>query len=195
MSTKQPVWQFVANLGDRDPLNYSGFFVYVDQTGVYDPKCVLLERITDDSVTGSAERWQVWRFDIPRCTDTNGIVSDNCFHPDHPAWFAKPESERTERPQDTTYLRNVCESNGITETELRAMLCASDPVLRAYGYRMIGDYHGFDNFDNYPKTFTRKDLFRHYRKECFPRSVHRTGRKVARNVPSCENGPFAIASV
>ncbi len=183
MSTKQPAWQFVANLGDVNPLDYDGLFVYVDRSGVYAPECAKLERITDDSVTGSAERWQVSRWSLDRCTWINGVLSDNRFHPSKPAWFADK-------------LASVADTNGITETELRAMLCASDPVLLARGYECLIGHFGAFEFDQYPMTLTRADVYRLYRKECFRSSVRRaTGKRVSRSIPSGEVGPFARATV
>jgi len=37
-----PKWALVAQLGDADPVDHGGFFVFVDTTGKYDPQCVCL---------------------------------------------------------------------------------------------------------------------------------------------------------
>jgi hypothetical protein len=147
--SSQPKWVLLANLGDVNPVDYGGFFVYRDETGVYPEEAELLEAPDDDSGT-----WEVRRVVLERCTYVNGVLSDNKFHPDFPAWFAEPESERAERPQDTTYLRNVAECCGVEVEALIEMFCSADPVERAQAYRMVGDYHGWDNLDSYPLTFT-----------------------------------------
>jgi len=66
----QPVWRCVANLGDRDPLDHGGLFVYVDRTGVYPPE---MERVEPDE-DGSLE--------------VRRVVLDR-YHPNYPAWYAK----------------------------------------------------------------------------------------------------------
>jgi hypothetical protein len=156
----QPNWKLVANLGDRNPIDYGGYFVYEDTTGVYEPEAELL--ISPDS-DESPEGWQAYRFSLDKCTFIDGILSDNKFHPEHPAWFAEPESEKETRPQDTIYLSNVCSYAGIEQEQLIEWLCGDDIPARAEAYRVIGEYHGFDNFDSYPLTFkTRAEVEARY---------------------------------
>lgn len=38
MKSNQPVWKFVANPGDANPIDHGGLFVLVDETGVYPPE-------------------------------------------------------------------------------------------------------------------------------------------------------------
>lgn len=197
MATNQPKWQLVANLGDASPLDFGGLFVYVDQTGVYAPECVRLERITDDETRGPAERWQAHRFILEPCTydAQTDTLSDNPFHPELAAWFAPNTTQRADRPQDGRGLEELAEFIGMTKPELIALFLSSDPCERAHAWQSVGDFHGFDNLDSYPETYTRKDLYRLYRRECFARSVRRTNRKQSRKVPSGETGPFAIRTI
>ena len=153
----QPQWKLVAQLGDVHPIDYGGCFVYVDETGVYDPEMEILDSPEDDAC-----KWTIYRFDLPRCTWIDGILSDNKFHPDHAAWFAKPESERASRPQDSTYLADVAQCCGQPEEDLQAMLCSEDPKERALAYLQIGQYHGFENFDSYPLTMNRAEVEARY---------------------------------
>lgn len=155
----QPKWKCVAQLGDKNPVDHGGFFVLIDTTGVHTPQVELLESPDDDE-----GEWMVYRFDLDRCTYIDGVLSDNPFHPTHPAWFAKPENHRAARPQDTTYLSNVCRTMDIEESELVRLLCSENPVERAQGYRCIGQYHGWDNFDSYPLTMKRGEVNRRYKK-------------------------------
>lgn len=158
----QPKWKFVTNLGDKHPLDHGGLFVYIDETGVYPPEMERVEPNSDDDKDG----WEVHRVVLDRCTYIDGILSDNKFHPTHAAWFAQPESERKERPQDTTYLQGVCDCMDYDMDELIADFCSDDPVRLAMAYRAIGDYHGWQNLDSYPLEFTsRSELKKRYRKE------------------------------
>lgn len=152
----QPKWRYVANLGDASPLDYGGLFVYEDETGVYAPECERLERDSDDDSGFTVHRWS-----LDKCTFINGVLSDNKFHPDKPAWFAKPESEKVNRPQDTTYLSNVEEYVG-SETDLTQDFCSDDILVRARAYESVGSYHGFVNLDSYPLKLTAVEANQRY---------------------------------
>lgn len=149
----QPKWKCIANLGDVNPVDYGGLFVYIDETGVYPPEMECLEPNSDDDADG----WEVRRVVLERCSFVDGILSDNKFHPELPAWFAEPESQRKERPQDTTYLQNVCDCMDYDGDELIADLCSGDPLRMANAYRAILDYHGWDNGDSYPLDFSSRE--------------------------------------
>jgi hypothetical protein len=151
----QPVWKFLANLGDVSPLEYGGYFVYEDTTGVYMPEAevLLIDDETDDP------HYTIHRVVLERCTFINGVLSDNKFHPDYPAWFAQPEDKR---PQDTTKLSRICETMDITQDELIRLLCSENAVERAQGYRNIGEYHGWNNFDDYPMKMRKRELRKRY---------------------------------
>ena len=100
---------------------------------------------------------------LDRCTFINGVLSDNTFHPDHAASWAKPEAERNARPQDTTYLKNIGDFIGIEVDELVDHFCSEDALKRAVAYRPVGDYHGFDNLDSYPLTMTHQEVKARYK--------------------------------
>jgi len=152
-NTQQPKWRRIANLGDVNPVEYGGFFVYVDTTGVYPPEAELLQSPdSDDDGIG----WTIYRFPLERCTFIDGVLSDNQFHPQHSAWFATPEAERANRPQDTCYLSNVAESADYPVEEIIADFCSPDPLKLANAYRAIGEYHGFENFDSYPQHYAKR---------------------------------------
>lgn len=205
MSTKQPDWKFIANLGDTHPITYGGYFIFIDETGVYPPKAELLQEPSDDEVNrddrakDQAERdlarefeavnpdadcaacdsyvaehlpkrwtsrlkWTVYRFTLEPCTYINGILSDNKHHPDKPAWFTKPESERKDRPQDTTYLKDVALSSGQPGVgAFISSLTGDDVVDKAWAWRAIGEYHGFENLDHYPLSLNRAEVEARYK--------------------------------
>jgi hypothetical protein len=148
----QPQWKFIANLGDKHPIDHGGYFIYIDETGVYPPEAELLvEPENDDG------EWVIYRFALEPCTYINGILSDNKYHPALPAWFAKTEEQRAERPQDTTYLKDIADFMGAEVQDLVNWFISDDPQERAAGWMAVGDYHGFENLDNYPLVFTDKD--------------------------------------
>jgi hypothetical protein len=99
---------------------------------------------------------------LERCTNINGVLSDNQHHPECPAWFATPESRRAERPQDTTYLKGVAEFCGQTAKQLAKWFCSPSSVERAFAYRCVGEYHGFENLDGYPLRMSRKEAKKRY---------------------------------
>lgn len=144
MNTKQPIWRYLGNLGDVHPLDHGGAFVYVDATGVYDPELVLF----DECDTG--KRTTVSRIVCTPCRVTDGILSDNKFHPLHPAWFAKD-------------LPNVAKTYGMPADELTSLLCSDEPLDLAQGYQMMADYFGRLNFDGYPDKMSRTEIRRRYR--------------------------------
>lgn len=185
MKTNQPVWQFVANLGDANPLAHGGFFVYSDRTGKYAPECVLLEpKEGEDDPRDPGMFWSVRRFSCDACTFQNGVLSDNRFHPTLAAWFA----DRLEAMADTF---------GTTSADLIALFTSDKPLDRAEAWRTVGEYFGYDNLDSYPIKLMRKDVFNRYRAECFPWSVRRNaGKRASRAlVPSGEVGPFSLPTV
>jgi hypothetical protein len=148
MTTQQPVWKLLANLGDASPLEYGGLFVYIDTTGVYPPEMENVEPNDDDT-------FEVHRMTLDRCTFVNGVLANNPYHPDLPAWFADS-------------LAGVAACVGSTEDELIGQLCSADPIERANGYRDLASYHGWANFDQYPIELTRPEAEARYQNEVHP---------------------------
>jgi hypothetical protein len=155
--TNQPI---LANLGDNDPIEYGGYFVFDDHAELL----VVPEFDEDGEIldTNDDARWIVYRFDLQRCTFIDGVLSDNPYHPDKSAWFAGTAAERAARPQDTTYLENIVEDTGVELEELIEAFCSDDPVERAEAYLRVADYHGYENFDSYPLTLTRAEVEERY---------------------------------
>ena len=150
--TNQPKWKLAANLGDVNPVDYGGLFVFTDETGVYPPEMARLEPPADDDDSGV---WELLRVTLDRCTDSmNGdrrIISDNKYHPEMQAWFGFRDADR---PQDSC-ITDVARSSDIALDDLIGLLCSDDPLRLAEGYRAILDYHGWDNGDAYPLTMAR----------------------------------------
>lgn len=135
----QPNWTPVMNLGDVNPLDHGGLFVFVDLNGEYDPEVEIIEPVDENDDNSDLE---IHRFAIPRCSYFGGVLSDNQFHPAHPAWFAKS-------------LADVARFTGETEEVLITLLCSSHPVDRAAAYRDLVSYHGIQNFAEHSRTMTK----------------------------------------
>jgi len=142
-TTTQPKWELLANIGDCNPVDYGGVFVYRDTTGVYPPECEVLEPIGEGEHREPIE-WRVYRFILEKCSWENEVLSDNRFHPELSAWFADE-------------LESAARYVGVPSDGLRRYLCSDDSLERAEAYRALYDYHGLDNFDSYPLTFTDRD--------------------------------------
>lgn len=146
--SRQPEWKFIVNLGDADPINHGGAFVYEDKTGAYPPELELLQ--ADDEL--DAEEWAVHRIVLEPCTYIDGVLSENPYHKDNPAWFADS-------------LDGVARVNGMETAELIRLLCSDDATDRAFGYLALAHYHDIANFDAYPlKLQGRKELRQRYRR-------------------------------
>jgi hypothetical protein len=152
--TNQPIWKLVANLGDNDPIEHGGLFVYEDTTGVYPPEIELLEPpseefadYSEDSNWSPSARWTVRRAVCEPCTYIDGVLSDNKHHPESAAWFADS-------------VDSIAESFGMEASEFIRMLTAGSTVERAEAWRMIGDYHGWDNLDAYPIEWNHAQILR-----------------------------------
>jgi len=51
---------------------------------------------------------------------------------------------------------------GMEPEELIALFVSRDPLERAHAWRDVGEYHGFDNLDEYPLTLTREEVQARY---------------------------------
>ena len=141
----QPQWRIVANLGDADPIEYGGAFVFVDETKVYDPEVEVWQEPPEDS--DDSEPWRVYRWSLRKCTVTYGILSDNPFHPKHPAWFAETLPD----------ISACCDFPDISDA-----LCSDNIIQRASAYIAIARYHGEYNFDDPPLVLNREGIEARY---------------------------------
>jgi hypothetical protein len=163
--TKQPVWKYIDNLSDADPIENGGLFLYEDETGVYAPELEKLEEPCDDARGDDDEdkRWTVRRvclgkLKLVRKEDTlylvPGAYEAEWSHPvtSYVEWFAED-------------LGSVAETMSTTREELEVALCGDDIKARAWAYQCIYDYNGWDNGDSYPCTLTRAEVEARYAKE------------------------------
>lgn len=141
METKQPVWELITNLGDVHPLDYGGYFIYRDTTGLYPEEG---EKLFADE---SADRWEIYRFPLDRCKMVGGFLIPFRWDSSWPypanhyvEWFNQG-------------LCDVASYVGESLEELQSELCSKNPLDRARAYESIGNYHGFDNLDSCPLFF------------------------------------------
>jgi len=154
MGTKQPSWKFIANLGDASPLDYGGYFVYRDDTGVYSEEAEHL-------VLDEDGRYTIFRFILEqlKMVDNFWLIpvkyESSWAHPAqaYDKWFHKD-------------LESVASSMGTTKNELEVAFTSPNPLVRAEAYRMVGDYLGWENLDHEPLTgLTRSEVEKRYRDE------------------------------
>ena len=164
MQSKQPIWKLVANLGDVNPLDYGGFLVWVDTTGVYPPEAEVIEL---DAPDDDDSPLTTYRFILEPCTFIGGVLSDNPFHPDCAVWFADR-------------LESIANCQGIGSESLLAWFLSTDPIDRGNAWRAVGEYFGWQELDSYPCQYTRAEMADRLRKLANPEE-----RKAARvSLPS-----------
>jgi hypothetical protein len=164
----QPIWKYIANLGDANPIEHGGYFIYEDETGVYCPEGELLIHFDEHENDSGEETFHIYRFSLDKCVADvmyPYTLSANKYHPELSAWFAGTEEQRKERPQDTCYFKDMAASAGIDEDELRHMFCSWNTIQRALAWQIVGNHHGFENLDSYPLTLTRKEVEGRYADE------------------------------
>ena len=79
--SKQPVWKFIANLGDANPIEHGGYFIFEDLTGVYSPEGEVWNpdemkayRIMLDKVESVEDEWFGDKIDdVSKCVDFQNI--------------------------------------------------------------------------------------------------------------------------
>jgi len=160
--TRQPDWQFIANLGDRNPLEYGGYFIYQDATGVYPEEGeALLINDPDEPENG----YIVYRFLLDRLKLVDGwlvpINYDSSWpHPvdRYDAWFHE---------ELDSVARTAAVDTDLAELELA--FTSADPLVRARAYEAIGSYYGLHELDPDPIVFDRQEVEERYRSELIHR--------------------------
>jgi len=187
----QPKWEYLANLGDVDFIEHGGVLVYQDTTGVYQPE---MEIVIPPEEWEKKREWTVHRVMLEKCYLTDGILSDNKFHLNHPVWWWHKDAEHKQRHGYDQY-HNFCsiaEGINITPEAFEQMFCSDDVVERARGYRELGEYHGWANFDDYPITFSGRDIRRRYQDLLDPANVKHALNKYLREI---SRGPLLAITI
>lgn len=172
METKQPDWKLVGAVGDVNPIDHGGGFIYEDTTGVYAAE---LEYIEPDEQYedryGNATRWTVYRFEIPqlkrisRTTPATSPYRDlhheppftwDCLVPlNYDATWPHPSDDYDDwfNHGDMCNAQSLANFAGFTLDEWLNLFCSSDPRVRADAYLTIAQYAGLEEFDSYPLRF------------------------------------------
>lgn len=160
--TNQPEWELITNLGDVHPLDYGGYFIYRDTTGVYTEEGEKL--FVDDGENDNAAKYTIHRFILDRCEQVSkdgktflvpfgfGSRTDLPYAIEtYDEWFDK-------------HLDEIAEFMEQSIEETREAFCSADPVIRAFAYQAIGDYFGYDNLDDYPLFLTKAEAEERYKR-------------------------------
>ncbi len=159
MGTRQPEWELVANLGDRNWIDYGGYFVYKDKTGCYTEEGEMLCIPEEGEGEG---KYVVYRFCLDKCK----LVEDDETHVIYlvsanydPSW-PYPLSVYDEWFHE--HLVDIASSISMDWEELRDLFCSDNPIDRAIAYRAIVDCLGYENLDSYPLTLTKDEVKERY---------------------------------
>jgi transglutaminase-like putative cysteine protease len=142
MNGEQPKWRLLGQLGDLNPIDHGGWYVYEDENRVYEPEAEAITPYGEDAY-GNPTKWIVSRFTLEPYTYVNGILSDNPFHPDFPVWFADD-------------IEGIAKCIGKEKETLIADLCSGDFLRRAGAYYEIVLFRGICEFDQYPIEFRKR---------------------------------------
>lgn len=154
--TNQPTWKQIGTVGDINPFDYDGGFIYQDETGVYTEELEYIQADNDglmDDATWNVYRWSLDRLEMVTAENGDillvpfGFSSRNDLpHPiaSYDEWFNGD-------------IASAANSLGCTVETLRESLCSQDATRRAFAYLELAQYHGFANFDSYPYTYTDRE--------------------------------------
>lgn len=118
----------LGNLGDKHPLDYGGLIVY--------------EVIDDDIEYIRAEHW-------------NEPLTE-----DHLYWVYRFDVEK-DVFKDLSWVGRWAKIARFAGMHLEALFMlglSENPLERAEVYRLVGEYHGWENIDGSPEKFTREEM-------------------------------------
>lgn len=145
--------QFIGHLGDVNPVEHNGAVVLVDPEFPDRPELEVIVNLSESGATGD-NHIKIFRFEIRRCTFVDGVLSDNEYHPEHPAWFAK-------------HIESVEHCNGYEAGHLVEALCSEDLMARAQAYYDLLHFFGEEEFDSDPVLMSEKEAEHRYSNEKF----------------------------
>jgi len=157
--TDQPNWDYVDNLGDVDPLEHDGYFLYRDTTGVYGYEAERLAQQCDGT-------YLIHRVCLDRCKIVTVTDEENGSRRDYLVPFSYqetwPHPVHAYQEWYADSLREIANYIGVTRGVLVGWLCSESGTDRAMAYQAIGDYHGWDNLDSLPRLLTRDQVKARY---------------------------------
>jgi hypothetical protein len=138
--TRQPTWKCIGHIGDVDPIAYGGGFVYIDETGVYDPVLIYFEPASDEDWHKLGDKAQVSEYRIVLEKDSTR------------EWWYKN-------------LESIASYTGMPLEEVLIYANSNDPVVKAQLYADLISYHGVENFHSYPCVMTEEVAYDRYKEE------------------------------
>lgn len=162
--TRDPNWKFTANLGDANPLDHGGLFLYVDETNVYPPELELLEEPPEDSKEGNYEIYRVVLDQLKIVTERDD-QDRNATHT-----YLVPASYTSSWPYPVSRydvwfherLADMAESADADVDELRREFTSDEPMVRARAYLAAIGHLGAHEFDQYKLVMTRTEVEARY---------------------------------
>ncbi len=137
--TRQPEWEFVANLGDADPIEHGGYMIFVDKTGVY---CAEAEYWDPD------ER-KLYRIQLDRMDLVEGKL----------ILFRIANRSLEDRPLPHPLMAYVeWFDEHVHDPQQRQAFCSSNPMQRAMAYRALYEVQGWENGDGYALTMSAEEM-------------------------------------
>jgi hypothetical protein len=124
------------NLGDKNPFDYGGLIVFDVWQREPEHQYVAAE-FWFEPEEGKGDHYEVYRFNVEP-----DVLKDL-------DWIAS---------SDTGNWDVIAENAGIERHVIERMAVSNDPLERAQVYRMVGDYHGWENIDSYPVALTREEI-------------------------------------
>lgn len=79
-------------------------------------------------------------------------------------WFHDSDPEHLKRhgyDQRKTFTE-IAEQMGMSRQDLRELFCSANPAELASAYYFLAEHHGWEEFDQYPLTFTREEVLARY---------------------------------
>jgi hypothetical protein len=147
----------IATYGDVDFLKYGGQLLLPNRDEIGNPYLEVIEPPTENLDT----TWVIYRFDVDRLKK---VIVKRTYHlvpfGYEPATWPHPVRMYNEWFVDS--LPNVAESMDCPEEELITDLCSEKPEERARAYIMLGEYHGWENFDSYPLHLSEHEAHERY---------------------------------
>lgn len=149
----QPKWKFVGNIGDASPLEYGGFFVFVDETGTYEAEAEVYDPDEHTAHRFTLEQYQKF---------PSGIVAKSWVENPYRIKSGEDPEIRANHAWWYDKLDELCETNGITRKWFINSICSEDTIQLALAYRELILYFGPDEFDQYPLRLTETEAEERY---------------------------------
>lgn len=150
--TEQPIWKKLGQIGDINPIEYGGGYVFTDETGVYDPELEYIEPMPEPDTDAYVYRVSLERYKL---SSTGHLVPFKY----NPTWPYPEDSYIEWFDKD---LEQISSFAGITREELVTALCSDNAMARASACETLAQYFGWEEFDSYPLHLSESELEERY---------------------------------